>query len=89
MAEPLTVIRHRETHEWRLVKWDWRPIDPWTWELHYLPVDNGIPLRCADEYEAALLDECKRLVDSARGVTVARHQPVSPADADGAEPSHA
>lgn len=72
MAEPLTVIKHRDTHEWRLVKREWRVGDPWTWELHYLGTPSGSYLRAADEHEAALLDECKRLVDSARGVLPTR-----------------
>lgn len=64
MAEPLTRIRHRDTHEWRFDDWQ---KDGWT--LHYLPGPKpDIPLRHADSHESALLDECKRLVDAAHGV---------------------
>lgn len=66
MAEPLTRIRHRETHEWRHNDWQ---KDGWT--LHYLPSQSpNIPVRHADRFETELLDECKRLVDDARGVLV-------------------
>ena len=64
--KPLTSIRPSATHEWRLACWDWRLSDQWTWELHYLLVDDGVKIRCADKFEAELLNECKRLVDAAR-----------------------
>lgn len=62
MAEAFTALKLSETHEWRL--------DGRRWWLHFLPNDDGQPLRPASRFEAELLNAAKREVDAARGVDV-------------------
>lgn len=65
MAEPMTRLRVSDTHEWRLANWEWRIGDPMTWELHSnLPGCDANYIRCADKYEAEMLDAANCLRDA-------------------------
>lgn len=68
-AEPMTTLRVSETHEWRLVDWEWRIGDRLTWELHYLhSTPHTTYIRAADRFETQTLNAAKREVDAAHGV---------------------
>lgn len=62
MTDAFTALKISDTHEWRL--------DNRRWWLHYLPSDDGQPLRPASRFEAELLNAAKREIDAALGVTV-------------------
>lgn len=46
--------------KWRDGDHEWRNIDG-AWELHYMPVDSGTPVRYGDEFDAPKLNAIARL----------------------------